>query len=46
MSVDKKSRGSTLRFVLLSELGHPEIVAGPSEEALASAFAALGGRSS
>ncbi len=43
MSVDKKSRGSTLRFVLLSDLGRPEIVAGPPEEALESAFAALGG---
>jgi 3-dehydroquinate synthase len=46
MSVDKKSRGSTLRFVLLSDLGRPQIVAGPPEEALARAYAALGGRAS
>ena len=46
MSVDKKSRGSTLRFVLLSELGRPQIVAGPPEEALESAYAALGGETS
>lgn len=46
MSVDKKSRGSTLRFVLLSELGRPQVVAGPPEDALERAYAALAGESS
>jgi 3-dehydroquinate synthase len=43
MSVDKKSRGSTLRFVLLSQLGRPQIVAGPPEAAIERAYKSLEG---
>ena len=42
MSLDKKARGSTLRFVLLDGLRHPVIVEGPDERVLAEAYAALG----
>jgi 3-dehydroquinate synthase len=38
MSLDKKSRGSSLRFVLLNGLAAPVIVADPPEGALADAF--------
>jgi 3-dehydroquinate synthase len=38
MAVDKKSRGSSLRFVVLSDLARPRILAGPSEENLRAAF--------
>lgn len=41
MAVDKKSRGSTLRFVVLHELGRPAILAGPEPELLAAAYAAI-----
>lgn len=42
MSLDKKARGATLRFVLLDGLRHPVIVEGPDEGVLAEAYAALG----
>lgn len=41
MKVDKKSRGSQLRFVVLSAVGAPEILAGPAEEQLRAAYDAL-----
>lgn len=41
MSLDKKSRGATLRFVLLAGLRHPVIVEGPSEDVLADAYRAI-----
>ena len=41
MAVDKKSRGSTLRFVVLHELARPAILAGPEPELLAAAYAAI-----
>ncbi len=41
MSLDKKSRGSRLRFVLLRALGVPTIAADPCEGVLADAFLGL-----
>lgn len=41
MAVDKKSRGSTLRFVVLHDLGRPGILAGPEPDLLAAAYAAI-----
>ncbi|HHV22787.1 MAG TPA: 3-dehydroquinate synthase [Propionibacterium sp.] len=41
MSLDKKTRGSTLRFVVLNGLGSAEICAGPGEDVLAEAYARL-----
>jgi 3-dehydroquinate synthase len=41
MSLDKKSRGATLRFVLLDGLRHPVIVEGPDEGLLADAYRAI-----
>ncbi|MCA0294064.1 MAG: 3-dehydroquinate synthase [Actinobacteria bacterium] len=41
MSLDKKSRGSSLRFVLLNGLAAPTIVADPPEGVLADAFLGL-----
>jgi 3-dehydroquinate synthase len=38
MAVDKKSRGSELRFVVLTDLARPRILAGPSEEHLQAAY--------
>ncbi|HOB06061.1 MAG TPA: 3-dehydroquinate synthase [Propionibacteriaceae bacterium] len=38
MSVDKKARGSKLRFVLLDGLGKPVIVEGPDETVLREAY--------
>ncbi|WP_432557780.1 3-dehydroquinate synthase [Granulicoccus sp. GXG6511] len=43
MSLDKKTRGSTLRFVLLNGLGSAEICAGPGEDVLAAAYARFAG---
>jgi 3-dehydroquinate synthase len=39
MRVDKKTRADTLRFVVLDGLGKPGVLAGPSEETLANAYA-------
>lgn len=41
MRVDKKSRGNQLRFVVLSDIGAPTVLAGPSEDDLRAAFAAI-----
>ena len=41
MRVDKKARGSQLRFVVLDGLAHPSILAGPEEQLLREAHAAL-----
>ena len=41
MAVDKKSRGSTLRFVILNGLASAEILAAPDEELLRAAYAAV-----
>lgn len=41
MSLDKKSRGATLRFVLLDGLRHPVIVEAPPEDVLEDAYGAL-----
>ncbi|MEO6471832.1 MAG: 3-dehydroquinate synthase [Aeromicrobium sp.] len=43
MKLDKKSRGSQLRFVVLEALDHPVIFAGPDEELLRAAYAELSG---
>lgn len=43
MKVDKKSRGNQLRFIVLDDLAVPRVLAGPSEEHLRAAFAAIGG---
>lgn len=42
MRVDKKSRGNQLRFVVLEDVGRPVVLAGPSEDDLRAAYAALG----
>ncbi|HEU5484508.1 MAG TPA: 3-dehydroquinate synthase, partial [Microlunatus sp.] len=39
MAVDKKSRGSTLRFVVLHGLARPAILSGPDPELLKAAYA-------
>jgi len=41
MRLDKKSRGSQLRFVVLESLDHPVIFAGPDDETLQAAYARL-----
>ena len=41
MAVDKKSRGDQLRFVVLHGVADPRVLAGPSEEHLRAAYAAL-----
>jgi shikimate kinase/3-dehydroquinate synthase len=41
MSLDKKARGSTLRFVILTGVGKVEILSGPPEELLREAYAAV-----
>ncbi len=41
MRVDKKSRGATLRFVVLDGLGKPGILAGPDDELLSTAYLAV-----
>jgi 3-dehydroquinate synthase len=38
MAVDKKARGSLLRFVILDSIGSPNSLEGPPEEALRSAY--------
>ncbi len=43
MAVDKKSRGSTLRFVVLDGLASPRILADPAEEHLRAAYDAMVG---
>ena len=41
MRVDKKTRGSQLRFVVLDGLSKPAILAGPDDELLQAAYAAV-----
>jgi 3-dehydroquinate synthase len=43
MAVDKKSRGSTLRFVVLDGLASPRVLADPDEDLLRAAYDAMGG---
>jgi 3-dehydroquinate synthase len=43
MRVDKKARGSQLRFVVLTDLAVPTVLAGPSEADLRSAYDVLAG---
>lgn len=38
MRVDKKTRGTTMRFVILEQLAQPRILAGPDETLIAEAF--------
>ena len=46
MRVDKKARGSQLRFVVLDEIAEPRILADPPEADLRAAYDVLsGGRS-
>jgi 3-dehydroquinate synthase len=46
MAVDKKSRGSRLRFVVLSDLAQPRILDGPDEDQLRAAYAVMTGAGS
>ena len=46
MRVDKKARGSQLRFVVLDDLAVPRILAGPSEAHLRTAYDRVAGGSS
>jgi 3-dehydroquinate synthase len=41
--VDKKSRGSTLRFVVLDDLAKPVVLSGPSEADLRAAYDVMTG---
>jgi 3-dehydroquinate synthase len=41
MRLDKKTRGSTLRFLVLRDLADPTILAGPAEDDLRAAFEAV-----
>ena len=43
MALDKKTRGSTLRFVILTGLAEAEILAGPSEDLLRAAYDRIAG---
>ena len=43
MKLDKKSRGSQLRFLVLDDIARPRILAGPSEDHLRAAHRAVGG---
>jgi 3-dehydroquinate synthase len=43
MRVDKKARGSVLRFLVLHDLATPRILTGPSEEQLREAYAVVAG---
>jgi 3-dehydroquinate synthase len=45
MRIDKKARGSVLRFVVLDDLARPVVLEGPAEEDLRAAYAAIGGTS-
>jgi len=41
--VDKKSRGNTLRFVVLDGLAKPAVLSGPAEENLRAAYDVMTG---
>lgn len=38
MRMDKKARGATMRFIVLDGIGHPALLAGPSQSVLDDAF--------
>jgi 3-dehydroquinate synthase len=42
MRIDKKSRGSRLRFIVLEQVGKPTILEGPDAALLIAAHAKLG----
>ena len=44
MRVDKKARGSQLRFLVLHGLAEPRILAGPDDDLLRAAYDAVAGR--
>lgn len=44
MKVDKKARGSQLRFVVLDEVARPRVLAGPADEHLRAAYEAMRGQ--
>lgn len=44
MNLDKKTRGSSLRFVILEDLAQAAILSDPDEETMAAAYASLAGR--
>jgi 3-dehydroquinate synthase len=46
MAVDKKARGSRLRFVVLSGVGAPQVLADPSEDMLRAAYRVMTGSES
>ena len=46
MAIDKKSRGSRLRFVVLDDLATPRVLVSPPEEDLLASFAAVTGGAS
>jgi 3-dehydroquinate synthase len=46
MRVDKKTRGDTLRFVVLDGLARPAVLAGPADDLLRAAYRELGGEPS
>ncbi len=41
MAIDKKARGSLLRFVVLQGIGHPVVLEGPDPALLAAAYASI-----
>jgi 3-dehydroquinate synthase len=43
MRIDKKARGNQLRFVVLDDLARPVVLAGPADDDLRAAYAAIGG---
>ncbi len=43
MAVDKKSRGSKLRFIVLDDVAHARVLVGPSEADLEAAYVKLAG---
>jgi 3-dehydroquinate synthase len=44
MRVDKKARGSVLRFVVLDGLAQPAVLTDPADDLLRAAYDVLGGR--
>lgn len=44
MKVDKKARGSQLRFVVLDDIATPRVLAGPSDEDLVAAYDVMTGK--
>ena len=43
MKVDKKSRGNTLRLVVLDDLAKPVVLTGPSDQDLRAAYDVMTG---